>query len=287
MSVAAEELTFGRLYPPVVTPDSVGQLKEELMSHNEGVITTHERVDSSLYFIDAIKKAREKTRSEGIENARHEVMADLLTDGVEYFGNTSLFVMEGRGTKGWHNEKSKPYLINAITARNNLLETIDRYVTLFDDATENSAYEAFLAVMNDAKAVVAGMDSLGLHQRADAENHIRGILAEHKVYSAVKEMGIQGVTYSSPEYDLHGSVDIVVPIEGHRTQLDIQVKGQRRYSRLTASKRNATGIIWVIVPMNETQNPFSLKPTDKSRLSRKLIKYALIAVESGAEKAVA
>jgi hypothetical protein len=279
MSVAAEELTFGRLHPPVVTPESVVQLKSELMSRNEGVITTHERVDSSLYFIDAIKKAREKRRDEGIEDARHEVMADLLTDGVEYFGNTSLFVMEGRGTKGWHNEKSKPYLINAITARNNLLETIDRYVTLFDDATEDSAYEAFLAVMNDTKAVVSGINDLGFHQRADAENHIRGILAEHKVFSAIKEMGIQGVAYSSPELDLNGSIDIVVPVEGYENQLGIQVKGHRRNGKLTVTRRKATGIIWVTVPMNESQNPFSLSPADKRRLSSRLIKYAFPVVD--------
>jgi hypothetical protein len=248
----------------------VRQLKTELSMFTRDTESTRGRLKDSFQYIEAIRMAKEKQRFASEEEAmRNQVLSELFLNSVEYFGNTSLFVMEGRGYSSWHTEMSQPYLHEASLARKRLLENIGTYSKLFADSSDNKKFEVLRTVMQDARCAVIGKDTLDDYQAQDTKHHMVGILAEHKVCSALRQNGWKQAEYSSPEQDLGAEIDIVIPFPD-RDPLGVQVKGIQKYAEIGVKWKRDLGIVWVNTPMHESHSPLSLSEAHSGKLSRKI-----------------
>lgn len=244
------------------------QLKNEFALMRRGVESTRERISDSFQLIEAIKVAKERGQLEPTaETNRNQIISAMFLRAVEYFGNTTLFVMEGRGYPGWHTRDSQPYLLKAAAARKQLLEEIGTFDQIFSDVPDDKLYEVVSAIMHDARCVVVGKPALDELQNRDNKAHLTGILAEYKVCTALQENGLPQATYSSPEDDLSNrKVDVVVPLSSEDDYLGIQVKGFLRHKGFNVRWKEAESIFWVTTPMHDTYSKFRLSPQHAGRL---------------------
>jgi hypothetical protein len=256
------------------------ELTRELLFRNQGTESKLRRVDDSLDFLRAVSRAREVAASG--EQINNLILEELLTAGIDFYGNTALFVSEGRDEPDWHSEKSQPFLVQAVNARKNLLDWIGVYTNWFKNEDEKTLYSVLKTVMEDSKRVVSGSESLDPKHEAIVRDHLRGILAEYQVLKTVQSLWPKSI-YSSPEDDLYGrKVDILVPFGADET-LGLQVKGRAKQRELSASWEKNEEQLLVVVPMGDPENQFKMSQRDSGRLIRKV--NARIGILSGLDLA--
>lgn len=207
------------------------------------------------------------THDSGLINPPVDVMAVLFLDSINHLSRDTIY------KNSLQNSKRRLDIQNEVNDLGNsyrtLQEHIGDYVRIFEGVPGDLKYEGLDAIMYEAGCLIYGQEEITNSEDLSRKLLI-GLLAEHKVLTALKEEGWELAFYSSVERDTRFKSDITVPVGDWRTRetVDLQVKALPRPEHkldiwpIPHSYR----LLCVEVPMHRIYDQFSLSDQEKVHL---------------------
>lgn len=193
-------------------------------------------------------------------NPRRDLPSALFLSSIRLLGEEHFLSGELEGPKSREPEKLDDVLKAAI-ARKDMQSQIDGYLHAFNGGDPKTKYDALEAIMYESACLLLNVRDLYRDPARLVRSLLSGMLAEHKVFDAIRKGGFDSVRYASPHEDFEDREDLFLDADKNDlpVNLSLQVKGSSQFDQVfRVFERRKTGNLIVEVPMHRSLDQFSL-----------------------------
>lgn len=252
--MSIKELSPEIIHSGDVLPDQIPGIHDLHSDFNHllsGFTNNRYRVGLAIEYAEYLKSRFEPTvySSSDQAYAKEQILPRLYLDTFVLLARRQEHHSVTKSLSQKRSPESLPVLHALINAKLDLQKNIAEYVELNPDKSSMIVFGNISQVMHQTRRLL--YDDEVTEERAKNENlsQLSGILAEHKVLSALRE-GWPLATFGSVEQDT-GGTDIVIPTQQDPSMaVALQVKSNRKAGGELSINDNDCRVPIVSVPMN-------------------------------------